>query len=314
MGRIKRREFVEQAVIGGLALGASPLLAAQTPKEKATPIRRATDRVELGKTGIKTSLLGIGTGSVGWNKQSNQTRLGQEKFNALIQHAFDRGVTFFDCADQYGSHPFLREAIKKLPRDKFIIQSKIIHRTPEEARADLDRFRKELGVDYIDTVLMHVVTEGDWNKRYAGVKDVLSEAKQKGIIRAHGCSCHSLAALQTAAADPWVEVDLARFNPWGKYMDNAAGAPETDAPKHVAPVLKQMRDSGKAVIGMKILGQGDMVKGDDRRARARESLKFGLGSGVLSAMVIGFESPSQIDEILDDTRVALAEIAAGHIA
>ena len=328
MSEINRREFMEKAatVTGALALGAAaaPTLAADQKNDKAAKpdkagskpaaakpptLRRATDKVTLGKTGISCSLLGIGTGSIGYNHQSNQTRLGQAKFTELVRHAFDRGVTFFDVADAYGSHPYLKEAIKGLPRDKFIIQSKIIHRSADEARADLDRFRKELGVDYIDIVLMHVVTEPDWNTRFAGVKDVLSEAKQKGIIRAHGCSCHSLAALETAAKDPWVEVDLARYNPWGKHMDNRRGAPESDAPRNVTPVLKEMRASGKGVIGMKILAQGDMMNGDDRRARARESLRFGLGSGVLNAFVIGFESPAQIDELLDDTRVALADLA-----
>ena len=297
---MNRREFVEKAAVvtGAIALGASPAAAAAKDDRK---VPKPGEKVALGKTGIKSSLIGIGTGSIGSNKSSNQTRLGQEKFTALIRHAFDSGITFFDCADQYGSHPYLKEAIKGLPRDKFIIQSKIIHRTAEEARADLDRFRKELGVDYIDTVLMHVVTEPDWNTRYQGVKDVLSEAKQKGIIRAHGCSCHSLVALEAASKDPWVEVDLARYNPWGKHMD--AG------PDQVTPVLKRMRQSGKGVIGMKILAQGDMMRGEDRRAKAQESLRFGLGSGVLDMMVIGFESPQQIDEVLGETRVALAEIS-----
>jgi aryl-alcohol dehydrogenase-like predicted oxidoreductase len=315
MEQINRREFMGKAAAatGALAWGAAAAAgpgraADEAGAAAARSPRRATDKVTLGKTGITCSLLGVGTGSVGYNKQSNQTRLGQAKFTEMIRHAFDRGITFFDVADQYGSHPFLREALRGLPRDKFVIQSKIIHRTAEEARADLDRFRKELGVDYIDCVLMHVVTEPDWNRRYQGVKDVLAEAKQKGIIRAHGCSCHSFAALEAAAADPWVEVDLARFNPWGKHMDRRSGTSEAEAPEQVRPVLRRMRAAGKGVVGMKILAQGDVMGGGDRRARARESLRFGLGAGVLDAFVIGFESREQIDEILDETRVALAEI------
>lgn len=289
MSRINRREFVEKAatVAGALALGGGVADAAQ-------------ERKTLGKTGLRSSLLGIGTGSIGWNHASNQTRLGQEKFTALLRHAFERGITFFDVADQYGSHPFLREAIKGLPRDKFVIQTKSGSRDAAGMRADLDRFRRELGVDTLDIVLMHCVTEPDWNTRFQGAKDVLSEAKAKGIIRAHGCSCHSLAALEAAAADPWVEVDLARLNPWGKHMDAS--------PEIVRPVLARMRRAGKGVIGMKILAQGDMTRGDDRLARARESLRFALSSGVLDSFVIGFESPREIDEILGQTRAAMAEI------
>lgn len=304
MSEINRREFMERAaaVAGALSLGA-PVLA-----EEQKSVRKPTDKVKLGKTKIVSSRIGIGTGSIGWNHQSNQTRLGQQKFTELIRHAYDSGITFFDCADQYGSHPYVKEAIKGLPRDKFVIESKIIHRTAEEARADLDRFRKELGVEYIDIVLMHVVTEGDWTTRYKGVRDVLEEAKQKGVIRAHGCSCHSLEALRTAADEPWVDIDLARYNPWGMYMDNKQGDPQEKAPEHVRPILADMKKAGKGVIGMKILGQGDMMHKDDRLARARESLKFALGSGVIDMMVIGFESPQQITEIVNEARVAFAEL------
>ncbi len=160
-------------------------------------------------------------------------------------------------------------------------------------------------MDYIDTVLMHVVTEPDWNVRYRGVQEVLEEARQKGIIRAHGCSCHTIEALRTAAADPWVQVDLARFNPWGKYMDTPQGESEANTPAIVKPVLQQMRAAGKGVIGMKILAQGDIAKGDDRLARARESIHHALSSGAVNMMVIGFESPQQITEIMRETQVAL---------
>jgi predicted aldo/keto reductase-like oxidoreductase len=145
--------------------------------------------------------------------------------------------------------------------------------------ADLDRFRRELGTDYLDICLMHCLTEGDWSERYKGVMDVLSEAKQKGVIRAHGCSCHSVEALRLAAKSAWVEVDLVRINPIGSHMDAD--------PKTVVDVLRQMRTSGKAIVGMKILGQGDL------RMRQNEALKYALSLGVLDAFTIGAESKAE---------------------
>jgi predicted aldo/keto reductase-like oxidoreductase len=164
------------------------------------------------------------------------------------------------------------------------------HRNPAQMRADLDRFRKELGIDYIDIVLIHCVTEGDWTTRYQGVMDVLSEAKHKGIIRAHGCSCHSIEALRAAAASPWVEVDLVRLNPIGSHMD---ADPDT-----VISVIKQMRAQGKGIIGMKILGQGDM------RHKPGEALRYALNSGVLDAFTIGAESPQEQKDLVQ--RIAAA--------
>lgn len=302
---MNRREFVGKAMAaaGALAVGAAAAEAEAGPP-------RLSERVKLGKTGIQTSLIGIGTGTIGWGRQSNQTRLGTAKFDALIQHAYESGIHFFDLADQYGSMPYFRVPLKRLPRERIVIQSKSNNRTAEGIKDDLDRFRRELDTDYIDTLLVHCVTEADWNVRYRGVMDALEEARQKGVIRAHGVSCHTIEALEAASREPWVQVDLARFNPWGKYMDGRLGEPESKAPETVKPVLQRMRQAGKGVIGMKILAQGDMAKAHDRLVRARESLKFALGSGAVDMMVIGFESPQQITEIVNETRVALAEVGA----
>jgi len=309
MSELNRREFVERAAAASIAAGALAVgSAAIADQNSGKPLPKLSESAKLGKSGIKTSLLGIGTGSVGWNHQSNQTRLGQAKFNELMQHAYDSGIRFFDLADQYGSMPYFKEPLKKLPRERIVIQSKSNNRTPEGIKADLERFRKELDTDYIDTLLVHCVTEPDWNVRYRGVMDALEEARQKGIIRAHGVSCHTLESLEAAANEPWVQVDLARYNPWGRYMDGKKGEPESKTPDFVRPLLQKMRSEGKGVIGMKILAQGDIAKETERIAKMRESLRHALSTGAVDMMVIGFESPQQITEVMTETRVALAEV------
>src|SRR6266480_7617692 len=249
---MKRRDFIHRTACAAGAAWIQPSAFARTaPALPALPRKfTASDTVTLGKTGITTSRLAMGTGTVGSGHHSHQTALGVKGLSELLLNGHDNGLRFFDAADAYGSHPHVAEALKHIPRDKVTVLTKTWARDPVEARADLDRFRKELGTDYLDICLMHCLTEGDWTERYRGVMDVFSEAKQKGIIRAHGCSCHSIEALRAAAKSPWVEVDLARINPIGSHMD--------DEPEVVASVLKQMKASGKAVIGMKILGQGDM--------------------------------------------------------
>jgi aryl-alcohol dehydrogenase-like predicted oxidoreductase len=250
----------------------------------------ATDTVTLGSTGIKTSRLAMGTGTVGSGHHSNQTALGLKGLSDLLLNGYDQGLRFFDAADSYGSHPHVAEALKHVQRDKVTVLTKTWARDPATARADLDRFRRELGTDYLDVCLMHCLTEADWTERYKGVMDVLSEAKQKGIIRAHGCSCHSIEALRAAAKSPWVEVDFARINPIGSHMD---ADPET-----VVGVLRNMKAAGKAVIGMKILGQGDLAKRQD------EAIKYALSLGVLDAFTIGAESKAQQEDLI--RRIAAA--------
>jgi 1-deoxyxylulose-5-phosphate synthase len=286
-----RREFLIRSASG---LGAAWLsskdllnaLAAQTPLAKFS----ASDTVTLGSTGIKTSRLAMGTGTIGFGHHSNQTALGVKALSELLLNGYDHGLHFFDAADAYGSHPHVAEALKHVPRDKVTILTKTWARDPATARADLERFRRELGVDHIDICLMHCLTEADWTRRFEGVMDVLSEAKEKGVIRAHGCSCHSIEALRAAAKSPWVEVDLARINPIGSHMD---ADPDT-----VVRVMREMKAAGKAVIGMKILGQGDL------RNRQSEALRYALSLGVLDAFTIGAESRAEQEDLI--RRVAAA--------
>jgi aryl-alcohol dehydrogenase-like predicted oxidoreductase len=261
-------------------------LASQPPLSKFS----ATDTVTLGSTGIKTSRLAMGTGTVGSGHHSNQTALGIKGLSDLLLNGYDHDLRFFDAADSYGSHPHVAEALKHVQRDKVTVLTKTWARDPATARADLDRFRRELGTDYLDICLMHCLTEADWPERFKGVMDVFSEAKQKGIIRAHGCSCHSIEALRAAAKSPWVDVDLARINPIGSHMDAD--------PQIVVSVLREMRASGKAVIGMKILGQGDLAQ------RQNEAIKYALSLGILDAFTIGAESKSQQEDLI--RRIAAA--------
>ena len=114
---------------------------------------------------------------------------------------------------------------------------------------------------------------------------VLSEAREKGIVRTVGTSCHTLEALKAAAASPWVEVDLARINAAQIAMDAD--------PRVVLGVLKEMRAKGKGVLGMKILGAGRL------RSKPDECLQFALAQeGILDAFTIGAESQAELGNLI----------------
>jgi aryl-alcohol dehydrogenase-like predicted oxidoreductase len=280
-----RREFLHRSSrAAAAALLASHSLARSVAAIPPLSQRfTATDTVTLGNTGIKTSRLAMGTGTVGSGGHSQQTALGLDGLPRLLLNGYDNGLRFFDAADSYGSHPHVAKALKHVDRSNVTVLTKSWARDPNEMRADLDRFRRELGIEQIDIVLMHCLTETDWTTRYRPVMDVLEEAKQKKIIRAHGCSCHSIEALRAAAKSPWVEVDLARVNPVGAHMD---ADPDT-----VVSVLREMKAAGKAVLGMKILGQGAL------RDRQDEALRFALGLNILDAFTIGAESISEQSDL-----------------
>src|ERR1700722_9136378 len=288
---MRRREFlVRTATAAGAAwLSSKSILNALAHTTLSTKFA-ASDTVTLGSTGIKTSRLAMGTGTVGSGGHSHQTALGVQGLSDLLLNGYDHGLRFFDAADSYGSHAHVAAALKHVHRDKVTVLSKSWARDAAGMRADLDRFRRELGTDYLDICLMHCMTEADWTDRYRGAMDVLSEAKQKGIIRAHGCSCHTIDALRAAAKSPWVEIDFARINPVGAIMDSD--------PATVVGVLKEMKAAGKAVVGMKILGQGAL------RNRQDEGIKFALSNGVLDAFTIGAESKQEQEDLI--RRIAAA--------
>jgi aryl-alcohol dehydrogenase-like predicted oxidoreductase len=291
---MKRREFLvcSACTAGAAWLHSTPFAQrARALTFKPLPHKfSASDTIILGKTGIQTSRLAMGTGTVGSGHHSHQTALGVQGLSDLLLNGYDQGLRFFDSADSYGSHPHVAEALKHVQRDKVTVLTKTWARDAASARADLDRFRRELGTDYLDLCLMHCLTEPDWTDRYQGVMDVLSEAKEKGIIRAHGCSCHSIEALRAATNSSWVEVHLVRINPVGAMMD---ADPDT-----VVSVMKEMRAKGKGIIGMKILGQGAL------RDRQDEALNFALGLNLLDAFTIGAESKSEQEDLI--RRIAAA--------
>src|SRR5213082_3799259 len=289
---MKRRDFIHRTACAAGAAWIHTAALAQRPFALPALSRKfsAADTVTLGKTGIQTSRLAIGTGTVGVGHHSHQTALGIRGLSDLLLNGYDHGLRFFDSADSYGSHPHVADALKHVPRERVTVLTKTWARDPATARADLDRFRRELGTDHIDVCLMHCLTEGDWTDRYKGVMDVLSEAKEKGVIRAHGCSCHSIEALRAAAASPWVEVDFARINPVGAFMDSD--------PNTVVSVVREMRAAGKGIIGMKILGQGEL------RHRQDEALNFALGLNLHDAFTIGAQSQSEQEDLI--RRIAAA--------
>lgn len=276
---MQRRSFLKTGA-GVVSLNAFPYhLFAGTEK------KQASDVITLGPRKIKLSRLGMGTGTNGVGGSSNQTKkLGLGGVSNMMRAALDNGINFWDSADQYGTHPFLKEALKQTSREKVVILSKTHASTAAEMKADIDRFRREIGTDYIDILLLHCMMDADWPKRKQGAMEYISELQEKGIVRTKGVSCHTMAALKTSAATPWVEVDLARINPAGASMDAAPG--------EVIPVLKQMKAAGKGVIGMKIFGAGKL------RGKPDECLQFALAQNVVDCFTIGSESTAEMLDIV----------------
>jgi predicted aldo/keto reductase-like oxidoreductase len=297
---LSRRQFLQRSAG---AAGALLLTSCSWSSPQAAAKRTAADQVALGKTGLKLSRLGFGTGS---NSGNVQYALGQENFNRLIHYAYDQGITYFDCAQSYRTFEWMKGAIKGLPREKLFIQSKVQGK-PDQVLAAIDAQRKVFDTDYVDSMLIHCMVKDGWTDEWKRIMDAFDEAKEKKWIRAKGVSCHSLPALRTATASNWTEVQLVRVNPQAKHIDGMD--PSWDKPGHdLTPVLaelKTMHAKGRGVIGMKIIGNGEFTQPEDRE----KSIRFAMSRPELDAVVIGFKSMGEIDEGIRRVNQALAETA-----
>ena len=286
--KYSRRNFIGTAAAG---MGAALLNARITGATPATSGNYDPyEIVEIGKTGIKTTRLCLGTGTRGSNRQSNITRLGYEQAVQYIREVYQRGVRMFDLADLYGTHAIVCDALKSYPRRDYTLFTKIWFMRgaiPEAERPDAEtlvaRFLRELQTDYIDGVQLHCVSSGGWNTEQSDYMTSLDKLKQKGIIRSHGISCHALAAIETAVREPWTDTLHVRINAYGPKMD--------DTVEKVEPVVKQLHQAGKGVIAMKVLGEGELSNSDEQRDN---SFRYVLRLGAVDILNIGMDKTSDI--------------------
>lgn len=301
---VTRRAFLSEAALTGASLVVANGVesVAETP---SPPSRDPLAIVPLGKH-LRTTRIGIGFGMRAWNRQSDLTRRGLDHAERVTRYAYDVGIRLFDNADLYGSHAFVGRALRDKPRDSYVLVSKLWFHPggiPDDERGDADvvvkRFLKEFNTDYIDLVQIHCMMNGEWTTTMRRQMDLLEDLKQKGLIKAHGVSCHAVSALQAAAASDWVDVVHARVNHLGTKMD--------DKPEVVLPVLKKLHDSGKGVIGIKLVGEGAFRNDPELRRRAVECA---LQSKSVDAMVVGFELAEEIDDFKQTVAKVLDQLAA----
>jgi len=297
MVHINRRDFIRRSA-GALGAAMLPPTAAL-----AGPAGTASDLVPLGRTGLRISRLGLGTGS---HNGQVQRSLGAAGLERLIRHGFERGITYIDTADNYRTHALIAGAIRGLPRERLFIQTKMPWERAEfreRPLETLDRYRRELNVEYIDSLLIHCTTDASWPDDLARMMDAFSEAKQKGIIRAKGVSCHGLRPLRRATGTDWVDVHLVRVNPQGRHVDTEGN--QWEAIGDVDLVMREVRAmhaKGRGIIGMKLAGNGDFRNPADRD----RALRYVMTCGAVDAVTIGFASTAELDDARRRIEGALA--------
>jgi aryl-alcohol dehydrogenase-like predicted oxidoreductase len=290
MASYSRRDFIRTTLAASalVTTGTLPLLADGA---------KATDWVTLGKSNIKVTRLAFGTGS---NGGAVQRRLGQDGFTALVRHAYDRGIRFFETSDTYHDmHRMLGIALTGLPRDSYRIMSKVTTDSGDPQQR-FDDLRSQINSDYFDIMLMHVQQGADWPAASARWQDAISEAQQKKIILSRGASVHGLPALRQVPANKWLQVAMIRMNHKGTKMDGEISETTGNVPEVVQHV-QQTRAAGLGVISMKLIGEG-VFNHDDRQA----AMRFAFHNAGVDCVTVGYKSPAEVDEAIDNLNAALA--------
>jgi 1-deoxyxylulose-5-phosphate synthase len=292
MARTTRRDFIQTTLATGAlaATGSLPLLAAGA---------KATDWVTLGKSGIKVTRLAFGTGT---NNGAVQRNLGQDQFTALVRHAYDRGIRFFETSDTYTNmHSMLGIALKGIPRDSYRLMSKITTDSGDPKRR-FDDLRRQANTDYFDIMLLHVQQGSNWPSDSARWQDGILEAQSRKIILSRGASVHGLPALRQVPSNQWLQIAMIRMNHRGTKMDSETNNwMATGDVSEVVQHVHQARKSGLGIISMKLIGEG-VFNHDDRQA----AMKFAFQHAGVDTVTVGYKSPAEVDEAIDNLNLALA--------
>ncbi|MCL2303959.1 MAG: aldo/keto reductase [Planctomycetaceae bacterium] len=281
--------FSRRGFLSGVSAAAlSASLLRRTVAQEATKELKPLPRVKIGKTGIETTLLGVGTGTRGGSDFLN---MGQSKFVEVMLHAFQNGIRYIDTAENYRTHIFMRFALQEaakagIQREDFFLLTKSFARTAGAAKVVVDRYLYEMECKYIDTLLMHCLSNGDWPKVHEDVWDTFREFRKSGRVKSIGVSCHTFEALEATLTVEDIDVVLVRINPFGVNMDAT--------PDKVVPVIQKLHDRGVGILGMKIYGEGKFTEKQERY----DSLKYVMNLGCVDAMTIGFTEKAHVDETL----------------
>lgn len=308
---MKRRDFLSVAALGAGALAVHST-GTSLPAESNPPKNpKSTDPVAsvLLYGDIKCSRIGFGTGMRGGDRVSDMVRAGWEKSIDLLQFAYDNGIRLYDCADMYGTHRIVAEAMKGKPRDSYTLVSKLwLHPrgglpekerlTPEET---VPRLLREFKTDHIDVLQLHCMSSQRWSAEFEDAMAGMDKLKEKGIIRAHGISSHSNAATELAAQTPWCDVIHVRINSEGMNMDGP-----NDVQAKIDETLRTARmahQAGKGIIAMKLLGEGKMANQPELR---KKSTGFVVNLDCVDAVIASFAERAHITEFIENVAAALS--------
>lgn len=289
--RWSRRDFLKSTA-ALMALGAADEALGASPSRSALPKRR------LGKTGEMVSCIGFGSGTRFCSIPDEDTA------QALLERAFDLGISYFDTAGSYTRRPLERLSEKRLGefskkrRKDIFLATKIDPRDHDGALRSVETSLKFLQTDYLDLIQIHSLSNLDDLERMSdpnGVIAAIQQLKEQKVVRFIGITGHNDGAAMTEA--------LRRHDFDTVLMSlNAAQSANPVAQRKMEPIpafeqsaLPVALQKNMGILSMKVMGQGMLVGSGSGRASPAELLQFNLSQPVAS-VVIGCEQLPALEQ------------------
>ncbi len=281
-------------------------------------------RVELGKTGIEVSRLGIGTGTGLPSGHCAQALMDTNELSRLLLYSLDCGINHWDTAFQYNTYPHIKEALKQVGRAEVVLTIKFSAAHEKEIIRDFNTTLKDLNVDYVDVCLLHGVRTNTELQMRSGALNAMVKLKKEGKVRAIGLSSHGLSVLKSVLEMPELDLVWARINYAGLNMDSeclgmydqmasvywlkkcykllpervkllirpkASHEPiPEDERNEVEETLKKIHSQSKGIVGMKLLAEG-MLRDD-----AEKAVKYVNSLPFVDSFIIGMLNKEEINE------------------
>jgi len=236
------------------------------------------ERVKLGNTDIEVSRLCFGSLTM----TPVQANLSIKEGAELIRYAYKNGINFLDTAEYYDNYQYIKEALKGINRQDYVITTKCYAYTKEMAKNSLNKALVELDTDYIDIFMLHEQESIYTLKGHREAIEFFLEAKEKGKIRAFGISTHYVAGV--IGANQLEEIEI--IHP----IINVEGIGIQDGTiQDMLEALKVSYSLGKGIYGMKPLGGGHLI------TRYEEAFQFVKNIDFIHSIAIGMQSKEEVD-------------------
>lgn len=236
------------------------------------------EKVVLGDTNIEVSRLCFGSLTM----TPFQANLSVKEGAYLIDYAYDRGINFLDTAEIYDNYSYIREALKGIKRENYVIASKTYAYTEKMAEESLKRALKEIGTDYIDVFLLHEQESIHTVRGHFEAVKYFLKAKKAGLIRGFGISTHRISGALAAREVEEIEIIHPIVNKLGIGIHDG----NID---DMLNILNDLHEMGKGIYAMKPLGGGHLI-GD-----MEDAFRFVRNIPYLNSIAIGMQSTDEID-------------------